>query len=34
MKTARKIGLALAALMASTSFALADGELNIYNWGN
>ena len=34
MKKARSIGLALAALMASATFAAADGELNIYNWGN
>ena len=34
MKKAGSIALALAALMASATFAAADGELNIYNWGN
>ena len=34
MKEARSLGLALAALMASSTLALADGQLNIYNWGN
>ena len=29
--TATAMGLAL---LASTSFAFAEGELNIYNWGN
>jgi spermidine/putrescine transport system substrate-binding protein len=29
-----KLTAAMAALLASTGLALADGELNIYNWGN
>ena len=29
-----KLIAATAALLASTGIALADGELNIYNWGN
>ena len=34
MKMGRTILAAAAMLMAGTSLALADGELNIYNWGN
>jgi spermidine/putrescine transport system substrate-binding protein len=34
MKSTRLIGLAAAALLGSTGFASAEGELHIFNWGD
>ncbi len=34
MKSARLLGLATAMLLGNASFAQADGELHIFNWGN
>jgi spermidine/putrescine transport system substrate-binding protein len=34
MKSTRLIGLAAATLLGSTGFASAEGELNIFSWGN
>jgi spermidine/putrescine transport system substrate-binding protein len=34
MKSARLLGLAMATLLGSVSFAHADGELHIFNWGD
>ena len=34
MKKTLKLATAAAALLASAAFAHAEGELNIFNWGN
>jgi spermidine/putrescine-binding protein len=34
MTSTRMIGLAAAALLGSSSFAYAEGELHIFNWGD
>ena len=34
MKSTRLIGLTAATLLSSASFAYAEGELHIFNWGD